>query len=136
MCVEQVSASIKRLKTADLIRHYVKGGLEGFVLHPEIVIVGEHQRARALWYIAGEQAFAKINATSITLAKKMIKSIMDEMQTLEFNNLYDYDEKLEKFAEKTRDECDDIYVKNEIDMCFNIDKYGEKSFAYREIYGF
>ncbi len=126
----KICASMKRLKDADLIRKFDKcdGVPSGFVLHPDVVVIGDHKRARALWKKAGEQNISKKNASFVVQTAKIIKALYAATKECD-----DYED-AEKIIEKAIIETDDEMLRNEINLCFNTDKYGEECNIYIDKY--
>jgi hypothetical protein len=112
----QVSSAIKRLKSPidlneeghklpELVREYEGDSKRpaGFVLNPEIVITGEHNRARELWDGAKKQSEAaqkRREAEVAKLVQEIIDRINDRINAGEVESLVIDDE-----LSKVKDVC-------------------------------
>jgi hypothetical protein len=111
----KISASVKRLQAADLVRKLERfdGVPSGFVLNPDVVVVGDHKRARLLWEKAREQARSNKHASANALADTLI----DNINTLVCD--IDDDDERQAIIEKTIAQSDNNAVKKLATEYFN-----------------
>lgn len=85
-----VSESMKRMQSIitidgqqipELVRdHYRSGAWNGYILNPDIVVCGEHSRARRLWKEAGEQKQKAEEMKAKALTEQTIERVRERVR--------------------------------------------------------